>query len=1148
MPFLDEQKILNFWKENKIFQKSIEQREGKKDFVFYEGPPTANAPPGLHHVLARSFKDAVCRLKTMQGFRVIRKAGWDTHGLPVEIQVEKELKLKSKKEIEKFGIEEFNQKCKESVFRYIQEWQDLTEKMGYWIDLDHPYITYQKEYIETLWFILAQIYKKGLLYQDFRVSPWCFRCETVLSSHEVAQGYKRVKDPSLYFKVKVKTPAKIQGLKVPENTFFLVWTTTPWTLPGNAALAVNPELEYILAQKEKEQFILAKDLVQVLGNCEILSEFKGRELEGLEYLPPFEIEALRSPQSFKVYLADFVLSEEGTGIVHIAPMYGDEDFELATKVGLPKHHTILKDGTFSQDLPSDFQDFKVKDPQTDQKIVDYLKSKGLLYKLETIDHDYPFCWRCKNPLIYYAISSWFIKMKDLKEKLLENNQKINWIPAHIKEGRFGEWLKEVKDWALTRERFWGTPLPIWECENCKEKIVISSLKELKSQKFSDLEVYLARHGETVYSKDPEKIGKIYPPPDEDTAFLSTEGKEQAKKIAKFFKEKGIKLDLIFCSDLKRAKETAEIVAKELKVKVVEDERLRDLDFGEFHLKDKKVLRDFYAQAQNLFSLRIPGGESLRDVYLRVFSFLKEIVEKHRKAKILIVSHGFPLWIIEEVSRGEEFSGYDAERFSLGEVRKVEIKFLPYNFEGKLDLHRPYIDEVKFLCPKCGSFAKRLAYVIDVWFDSGAMPFAQYHWPFEEGKENLPPKLFPADFIAEGIDQTRGWFYTLLAISTLLDFGPPYLNVICLGHLLDEKGEKMSKSKGNVVDPWEMIQKYGADAVRWYFFTVNQPGESKRFSEKDLRERLQGFVLTFLNCLKFLRAYYPEHFEIKEEKILGANLRIVDKWLLSKLNSLIKKVNLLLEDLDITLACRAIEKFVIEDLSKWWIRRSRKAMEENKDLANLLAYVLRELAKLSAPFAPFISEAIYRDVEKRKESVHLEDWPKLKEELIDQDLEARMDWAREVVSLVLKLRAQNKIKVRQPLAKLEIPLPEFEVEREILDLIKEEVNVKEVILNQEIKEVKLDTTLTPELKLEGDFRELVRRIQSKRKELNLNPKEKVKIKIYYSPELKELFAKYHQELSERVSASKIEFVSLEKVDEDFVSFYISGKEVKIKIER
>ncbi len=1113
-----EKRILKFWKENRTFEKTIKLRAEARNFVFYEGPPTANGKPGIHHVLSRVYKDIICRYKTMQGFRVVRKAGWDTHGLPVELEIEKKLGLKNKKDIEKYGIAKFNKLCKQSVWQYKQDWENLTERIAFWLDMERPYITYETNYIETIWWIIKEIYKKGLIYQDYKILPYCPRCGTGLSSHEVALGYKKVKENSIY----VKFP-----LKKEKNTYLLVWTTTPWTLPGNVAVAVNQQFKYVKVKVKGENLILAKDRLKTLGEgYKIIKEFKGKDLLNLEYNPLFKF-TKPDKKAWFVIGGSFVSLDEGTGLVHIAPAFGEEDMQVGKKNNLPVLLTVDENGKFKREIKK-WAGVWVKD--ADLSIVEDLKKRNLLFKEELYKHDYPFCWRCSTPLLYYAKQSWFINMQKVKKDLIANNQKINWLPAHLKKGRFGEWLREIKDWAFSRERYWATPLPIWRCKKCKNLVVIGGKDDMACQKFTSNKYFLLRHGESRRNVDktvacwPEKVSSP----------LTQKGKEQIRETAQRLKKE--KIDLIFSSDLLRTKQTAEIASEEIGIKIKFDKRLREFNMGKLNGKLVTEASKFWDPEGKLkpmeyflkrFKVKAPGGESYTDAKKRMYGFLRAIDKKYQNKSILIISHEVPLTLMEGATEGfsnEEIIRYrQKKKIKVGELRKLDFKIWPYNQEGEIDFHRPYIDEIKFYCPKCDNIIERTPEVMDCWFDSGSMPFSQYHYPFEnpEGKllasyrasKKLPPlKYFPADFICEAIDQTRGWFYTLHAISTLLGKGNCYKNVVSLGHVLDEKGEKMSKSKGNVVDPWDIIEKYGADSTRWYFYTVNQPGDAKFFSEKDVEQSLKQFILTLWNSLVFFETYSPKKSEARNPK----SENILDKWVLSKINNLIRDVTQKLDGYDVTGAARAIEYFIIEDLSQWFIRRSRKRFqrpESKKQLeeaSGTLKYTLLTLSRLMAPFVPFISEEIYQKMKEAKprSSVHSKDWPKIDEKAIDKNLEERMKKVREVVSLALAKRAKAGIKARQPLASLEIPKSKIQTPKELLDLMKEEINIKKITFG---KTLKLDTKITSELKEEGLIREIIRNIQEMRKRAGLKPGDKILVRHSGAPELDKMITRRKKEI-------------------------------------
>lgn len=855
----NEQGILDYWKKENVFQTSVKSREGKPEYVFYEGPPTANGLPGVHHILARVFKDLFPRYKTMCGFHVIRSGGWDTHGLPVEIEVEKKLGFTNKQQIEDYGIAAFNQLCRESAFTYIKEWEKLTERIAFWVDFDRAYITYKNSYIESVWWILKNFWEKDLLYQGFKVVPYCPRCGTPLSDHEVALGYSEATDPSVF----VRLP-----LVDDPGTSLLVWTTTPWTLPGNVAVAAHPDIEYVLVERplennlstHTEKLILAKNLVaKVFGDepIQVLHEFKGKQLKDTEYQPLYTFLPPEKP-AHRVVLGDFVNTDDGTGLVHIAPAFGEDDMQVAQEEGLPVLMTVSPNGTFISDVRTWSGKF-VKD--ADPYIIKDLEDRGLLLKAEKYTHTYPFCWRCSTPLLYYARPTWYIRTSEMKDLLVSLNQEINWYPDHIKNGRFGNWLENNVDWALGRERYWGTPLPVWVCEACQFQECIGSVEEL--------------------------------------------------------------------------------------------------------------------------SLRA----------------------------------------------GKDLKG--------------------------LDLHRPYVDEVVLDCPECGMPMKRVPELIDVWFDSGSMPVAQWHYPFNNSEEFQ--NQFPADYICEAVDQTRGWFYSLHAISTLLFEKICFKNVICLGLVLDGDGYKMSKSRGNVVDPWEVLNEHGADAMRWYLYTASPPGQERRFSSDLVSEVVRNFTLTLWNTYSFFVTYANlDGWQPEGDRLYQySNL---DKWLRAELHALVRDITSAFERYDVLGATRPIEVFV-DHLSNWYLRRSRRRFwktesDEDKEAAYATLYeALVIVSKLLAPTMPFISEEIYKNLVLSVEpnapkSVHLADWPGFQENLIDENLIKEMHLVMQLVSLGHAARNKSGIKVRQPLQEAAFMISNMDSQTIINDygeLLKDELNVKNVRL-------------------------------------------------------------------------------------------------------
>ncbi len=1033
----EEEAQLRFWKTHDIFKRSSEDRKDRTPFVMFEGPPTANGKPGVHHVLARAFKDMFPRYKTMQGYFVDRRGGWDTHGLPVEIEVEKMLGFTHKSQIEEYGIAEFNKLCRESAFSRIQEWEKMTDRIGYWVDEDRAYVTYTNDYIESVWSLLKTIWDKGFLYQGHKVVPYCPRCGTPLSDHEVALGYDDAEDPSLF----VRFP-----LVDEEDTSFLVWTTTPWTLPGNVAIATHPDVEYALVTAEgmgDEKFILANDLVEkVFGDrpFRILKTMKGKSLKGKCYMPLYTFFTPDKP-AYYVVNADYVTTDDGTGLVHIAPAFGMDDMEVARQYDLPMIMTIDDEGRFLRQVQN-WAGVFVKD--ADQDIIQDLHDRGLLFHAGRFNHTYPFCWRCRTPLLYMARPTWFIKTSAIKERMVELNQEINWVPEHIKNGRFGNWLENNIDWALGRNRYWGTPLPVWECPDCRHQVCVGSRQQL-----------------------------------------------------------------------------SELAEKDL---------------------------------------------------------------------------------------------------------------------SDLELHRPYVDDVRFSCPKCGhGQMKRVVELIDVWFDSGSMPYAQWHYPFENQDEFN--SQFPADFICEAVDQTRGWFYSLHAISSLVMDRIAYKNVISLGLILDENGQKMSKSRGNVVDPWEVINEYGADPMRWYMYTSSPPGNERRFSKELVGEVVRSFMLTLWNTYSFFVTYANLDNWTPDSALIPA-FSEMDDWLLSSLETLVRDVTYAYENFDVIGATRPIEKFV-DDLSNWYLRRSRRRFwKSESDADKAAAYetlykALVTVSKLIAPTMPFMAETLYRNLvtsvdEDAPISVHLAEWPKVEEHLINEGLNRDMTLVMKLASLGHSARNKSNIKVRQPLAEAAFAVgkaEEGEVIERFRDILEDELNVKHVrllggdeeavtytlnplpkqlgqkyrALSPKIRQAILDlpaqesalklleglnlvvkvddkyyeimpdevevhtsskegyevatdgaymaaliTTLTPELFHEGLAREFVRRVQDLRKTSGLEIADRIRIFYKATPELAQAVKENAEYISSETLALALQEFELEKVGNFTDSF--DGEDLVLKIEQ
>ncbi len=1125
-----EEEILEVWKDKRIFEKTLEKKSPEGEFVFYEGPPTANGRPGIHHLEARAFKDIIPRYKTMRGFHVRRKGGWDTHGLPVELEVEKQLGFKGKKDIEEYGIAAFNERCKVSVWKYVDEWENFTERIGYWVDLKDPYITYKSEYIESVWNIFKTVHDKDLVYKDYKVVPWCPRCGTALSSHELAQGYETVKDLSVYVKFKA-TDA---------DEYFLAWTTTPWTLPGNVALAVGNKIDYVKVKVENDTLWVAENrLDKVAPGAIVIEKVKGKELVGRSYeaLYPFltnnlpDTEKSKLSHAFKIYAADFVTTEDGTGIVHTAVMYGQDDFALGTEHKLPKFHLVGTDGKFISH--TDFLAGKfVKAEETEIDIIKDLAHSGKLFKKEKYEHTYPFCWRCKTPLIYYARDSWYIRMSDLRDKLVRENEGIHWEPDYIKEGRFGEWLKDVKDWAISRERYWGTPLPIWQSEDGLVREAIGSIEELKEKTKGTNNYFVMRHGIADNNVAMTMSGSHTAP-----SHLTEEGKKQVEKAAgKLAKEK---IDLIISSDFVRTRETAEVVAETIgldKTSILFDARLREFNFGDY---DGKTLVEWHTYWQTRMHgdqlTHVPGGESPDDVRKRIADFLYDIHSKYEGKNILVISHQDPIWYMNLVAEGKCVDDmaqdeWGAFVFKNAEVRPLGFAPLPHNENFELDLHKPYIDSVTWKT-KDGKVMKRVSEVMDVWFDSGAMPFAQDHYPFENKKE-LNKSGFPADYISEAIDQTRGWFYTLHAIGTLMGKGKAYKNVICLGHILDKDGQKMSKSRGNAVSPWEMIEKYGVDALRFWMYSVNQPGESKNFDEKTVDEVIKKVFNLLLNSVKFYEMYGEEGKTV----VLPTNgapksSHPLDQWIIALLHKLTAETADSLDGYKVLEPARAIRDF-IADLSQWYIRVSRERFrgEDAADRAQALSttkYILRELSKIIAPFMPFLAEDIYLRVTggTEKESVHLETWPIYHKP--DEKILKSMVEIRNVVSQGLEARARAAVKVRQPLASVTIKAAKGTYADPLLELVRDELNVKETVLDPKIAaDVLLDTNITPALKKEGTARDLIRYIQDMRKAAGMSPKDSITLSIATDDVGKEIVTEYRDEIQKVTGARELKLEHIE----------------------
>ncbi len=1136
-----EEEILKFWQENKIFEKSVEKPAGKEpvgNFVFYDGPPFATGLPHFGHLLPTSLKDVIPRYQTMRGKRVARRWGWDCHGLPIENLIEKELGLKNKKEIEQYGLELFNQKARESVLRYADEWKKIIPRMGRWVDMENDYKTMNPSYTERVWWVFKTLYDKGLVYEGYKSMHLCPRCETTLANFEVNQGYKDITDLSVYVKFELVDEP---------GTFLLAWTTTPWTLPGNVALVINEKIVYVKLKVENENLILAKNkLAEVLKEqkFEIIEEFTGDKLVGKKYKPLFDYyssnrgSTLKDAQGrtsvsdagWRIYSADFVNTEEGTGVVHIAPAFGEDDLKLGEEKKLPFIQHVARDGHFKPEV-TDFAGLSVKPKSDDEKtrleadiaVIKYLQAHNNYFDKKKITHSYPHCWRCDTPLLNYASSSWFIKVTDLKEKLLAENSKVNWIPEHIRDGRFGKWLEGARDWAVSRQRFWGAPLPIWRCVECKKIKVFSGIEDLKkSVKKSGNKYFVMRHGEAE-----NNVLEILSSRYDNPHHLTDRGQEQVKDSAKKIKELGI--DLIISSDFIRTRETAELVAKELGFdinQIIYDARLREVNHGDLNGQPIKFYDEYYRNGKKDFAESPPNGESYADVKKRMGGMLYDLEYKYENKKVLVITHESPVWLLFAASLGcnslESFAVRPLNQyfFKNAEVRELSFIPLPHNHDYELDFHRPFIDEVKIIC-ECGAEMKRIEDVFDVWFESGSMPY------------NEPS--FPADFIAEGLDQTRGWFYSLLVLGVGLFEKSPYKNVIVNGLILAEDGQKMSKRLSNYPDLNLMINKYGADAIRFYL--LSSPAvraEDFSFSERGLGEVMRRVIMRLKNVLAFYELYDPVRSGEGTQQASTSN-GMLDTWMTSRLNELNITLTSALDNYEIDQMGKPLDQF-IDDLSTWFLRRSRERFKSDNAMVRATVihttrHILLTLAKLIAPIMPFMAEEIFQALRASSdaESVHLTAWPEAGQ--VDSNLLTQMSEVRKIVSLGLEARAQAGIKVRQPLNKLKVKsegqsLAGFkDCPSDFLDLIKNEVNVKAVEFVEKLeKEVELDTQITPELKLEGEARDLMRALQDWRKEKNFDPKTKIKLQIRTDKRAQDLIKQFEAEIKRITLITEIKFVA------------------------
>lgn len=1152
-----EREILAFWNEKKIFEKTLKKTKGKKTFVFYDGPPFATGTPHYGHLLTSFMKDVIPRYRTMKGNFVRRVWGWDCHGLPLENVVEKELGLEHKKDIEKFGIEKFNETAKKSVLRYDADWKKTISRIGRWVDMDLSYKTMDPSYSESIWWAFKTLHDKKLIYKGFKPMHICPRCETTLAASEVTLNYKDVSDISVIVKFE---------LTEEPGTYVLAWTTTPWTLPGNVALAIGEDIEYVKIALFEEKFIVAKERLEEVfkgREYQILENIQSKNLIGKAYKPLFDYYA-NDPKlpnrenGWKIYPASFVTTESGTGVVHIAPAFGEDDLKLGEKHHLPFIQHVRMDGTFASEI-KDFAGMSVKPKSDDEKtrlsadiaILKYLQEHNTFFDKQKITHSYPHCWRCDTPLLNYAASSWFVKVTALKKKLLAENNKVKWVPETMKHGRFGKWLHGARDWAISRSRFWGAPLPVWECASCKKINVIGSLQELqKNMGSSGNRYFVMRHGEAE-----SNVRNITSTEARNSSHLTERGRKQAAESGKKLKKKHI--DLMYVSDFARTRETAEIVASHVGISpehIIFDERLREIKTGIYNERSNTEYHAFYSSNEERFYKAPEGGENLSQVRRRVMDVLYELEAKHKEKNILIVTHEYPTWMLVAGSKGMTVQ----EAAAIKTVGKNFIKtadfvllpFLPFphNREYELDFHRPYIDAIKLPC-SCGGEMNRIPDVFDCWFESGSMPYAQFHYPFENKKEF--EKNFPADFIAEGLDQTRGWFYNMLVLSVGLFNKTPFKNVIVNGLILAEDGQKISKRLKNYADPEDMLKKYGADVLRYYLLSAPVVhGEDLKFSEKGVDEVQKKVIGRLLNVLSFYELYADSSVRASR-----TSNNILDRWIFARLNETTSVIEQSLDRYKLDSATRPIGEFV-DDLSTWYLRRSRDRFKsdvasDRKAALATIRFVLLEFAKIIAPTMPFIAEEVYQKVKSKtatpkgrrsdqsvgeyNESVHLKHWPEAKKLTVsEKQLIVLMAETKAIASLGLEARAKVGIKVRQPLLTLKVKSEKLKGKKELLQLIEDEINVKEIEFDKKLEQsVYIDITITPELKREGQFRELVRTIQDVRKKIGLTTKDKMTLNVQTGNEGADLIKSFSHEIRRICLLKDIVFTSA-----------TAGEEIKI----
>ncbi|MFA6520197.1 MAG: class I tRNA ligase family protein [Candidatus Paceibacterota bacterium] len=1152
---LREERILQFWREHKTFEKSLAKKSPKGHYVFYDGPPFATGHIHYGHILGSTVKDVIGRYKTMQGYYVPRVWGWDCHGLPIENIVEKELNIAGHKEIEKLGIDKFVEYARSKVLQYDKDWEKGIERIGRWVDFPGGYKTMDNTFIESVWWALSEFNKRNLIYEGVRVLAYCPRCETPIANSEIAMdnSYKDISDISVYVKFELEDEP---------GTYLLAWTTTPWTLPGNTAIAINKNIVYVKVKTAEGIFILAKETVpNVLKDKEhtVLAEVKSEDLVGKKYKPVFpyyqNTDVAKNKNIWRVWHADFVTIEKGTGIAHEAPAFGEDDMNLAKQNSIPWIIHVDETGRFKTEV-IDFAGQLVKPKsaekdghqKADIEIIKYLAKANLLFAKEKIIHSYPHCMRCETPIIYYALPSWFINIQKVKGNILKQARYINWIPSHLKEGRFRNIAENAPDWNISRNRYWASPLPIWKCEQCKKQTFISSLEDLKNKtKKSGNKYFVMRHGQAennvtdAHSRDLEINAK-----------LTEVGRGQVLDSAKNIKDK---IDVVISSPFNRAKETMEIVCEQIGFpvgNVTYDDRIREWETSTiFEGKDRAIVDKYY----ELDYLDNPAeilaeGESFAQVVKRVGQFIYDIETKYSGKNILIVGHGGATQALCFVVKGTSFDLLSSKTNPFPELKNAEIKKLdfvplPHNANYELDLHRPYIDDAALVCD-CGADLERIPEVLDCWFESGSMPFAQDHYPFEN--KAWQKNNFPAGFVAEYIGQVRTWFYYTHTVSTVLFNHTPFKNIVSTGTVRASDGEKMSKSKHNYPDPWIFIDKYGVDALRLYLMSSTlMKGEDANFSEKTVQEISSKIVGRLFNVLAFYELYRDKELETD---YAPKSKKILDKWILARFYQTLSEITKGMEKYDMAEATRPID-LLVEDISTWYLRRSRDRIKDgDRESKQTLYFLLKNLARTLAPFAPFMAEDMWRTLKNDNdpESVHLTSWPKKRFSIFSfgkQKIMEKMGTVRSIVTLGLEARQKAGIKVRQPLNHLAI-VAEGLMD-EYLEIIKDELNIKNISYLLKIKlgisKVNLDTNITEELKLEGDYRELVRALQDLRKKIGLTPSDVVAL-IFETSEIgKKLIQKFENDMKKTVLVSKIEFK-----ENDGEEVKIDELDFKVKIEK